>query len=134
LLTRVFSVIERDAPRCAATLADRMAGIAIVIKLDGERAVVRSVPGGVVVGREFAPGVPVLEVAAGSRTILALLSGFDRLYPAVYANRVCIRGARKHIACVFDILTLVVEGCARSTEGPRLLAELRELSERNQNG
>lgn len=128
LLARALALVARDAPRCAAALADRLAGSAIAITIDGELAVVRATVRGVAVERELDSGAAAIEVTASSRHVLALLSGADELYPAVRTNRVRVRAAREHAARVFDVVRLLIEGCARSPEGPALLAGFRDLA------
>jgi hypothetical protein len=128
LLSRALALVARDAPRCAAALADRVAGAAIAITIDGELAIVRATARGIVAEREPAAPVAAIEVTASSRDVLALLSGGDELYPAVRANRVRVRAAREHAARLFDVVRLLIEGCARSPDGPALLAEFRDLA------
>jgi hypothetical protein len=129
LLAASLAAIERDAPACARAIAAALGTAVIELVVDGEPVVVHGgprvtlAPAGA--GPDGWPGTPGVHVATTGPALLALVDGDDELAPAVIANRVRVRAAPGQAERLFDAMRRFVEGCARTTEGPALLAAYR---------
>jgi len=132
LLEHAVELVTLDAPACARDIEDRLVATALAIELDGELAVLHHDNGLAVSGRRLT--LPTMDVATTSSTVLDLLSGRDELLPAVRANRVRVRASPALAASCLDIISALIEGCARSPGGPALLNQLRTRVERNRYG
>ena len=129
LLRRAVTVVERDAPPCAAAIARALGTYTLALELDGEPAILHVANGLVVTdGRPVAPGA---SVATTSASIVDLLTGKDELLAAVRANRVRVRTSHAFAASCFYIMIALIEGCARSLDGPALMTEIRNRVERS---
>jgi hypothetical protein len=127
-LSASLAAIRRETPASARAIAAALGATTIALVVDGEPLIVRPGPE-VVVGscaRELArTRPPQVHVATTARALLALLDGEDELYPAVVANRVRVRAAPRDAERLFDALRSFVEGCARTSSAPGLLAGYR---------
>jgi uncharacterized protein with NAD-binding domain and iron-sulfur cluster len=127
LLARAFELVERDAPLCGAAIADRLGALSLAIIVDDEVAIVRSAASRVLVGEpDAAPAV--LELRTRSSHLVGLLDGADQVHAAVLANRVRVRTPPEHAHRVFDIVRLLIEGCARSGDAHQLVNDLRRMA------
>jgi hypothetical protein len=119
-----LGAVARDAPACARAVAAALGPVTIELVVDGERTLLR--PGLEVVVPVGPPAAsPEVHVATTSGALLALLDGRDELTPAVVDNRVRVRAAPRDAERLFDAMRWFVEGCARSSSAPDLLAEYR---------
>lgn len=118
--------IERDAPRCGGAIAAAMGPVALAVAVDGEAFSVRVVGGRAVI--ESVHRSADVWVTTTAAQVCALVEGRDEILPAVMANRVRIRAPREHAARVFDLVTLLAEGCARSSVAEELARDLRRLA------
>jgi hypothetical protein len=133
LLVASLAAVRREAPACAGAVAAALGQTRIALAIDGERMIVRAGPE-IVVGaavRELVrAGPPEVAVDTTARALLALLDGDDELYPAIAGNRVRVRAAPGDAAKLFDALRWFVEGCARTSTAPALLAAYRRATRR----
>src|SRR5262245_55238459 len=125
-LAAALAAVERDAPSCAEAMAAAIGPVTIALVVDGEPVVGRA-ERQVTLERPSAQPAPAhpVDVATTGAALLALLDGRDELHPAIVANRVRVRAAPRDAERLFDALRYFVEGCARSSAAPALLAALR---------
>jgi hypothetical protein len=127
-LVASLGAVKRDAPACANAIATALGPAAIELVVDAERMIVRAGPE-VVVGPVTSDlarrGGPPIHVATTARALLALIDGEDELYAAIVDNRVRVRAAPRDAERLFDAMRWFVEGCARTSAAPALLAAYR---------
>jgi hypothetical protein len=127
-IERAIALVQRDAPRCAAGVADALGPIGIAIVIDGEPALIRAPAGQLTVASPDSGGgrgEVIVEVVTRGEVVLDLVDGADELLPVILANRVRVRTPPEHAYRLFEVVKLFVEGCARSAGGPALLDEFR---------
>jgi hypothetical protein len=120
--------MTRDAPACAHAMAAALGATSVALIVDGDPLVVRPGPEVVVGATPVARLAAEMHVATTSPALLALLDGTDELYPAILAQRIRVRAAPHHAERLFDALRFFVEGCARSSSAPALLAAYRRAT------
>ena len=129
-LVASLGAVKRDAPACANAIASAIGPAGIELVVDAERMVVHAGPEIVIVVGPAASdlarrGGLAIHVATTARALLALIDGEDELYAAIVDNRVRVRAARRDAERLFDAMRWFVEGCARTSAAPALLAEYR---------
>jgi hypothetical protein len=123
-LVASLAAVKRDVPACAVQIAAALGATAIELVVDGERMIVRAGPEIVVGGAARELGATV-HVSTTARALLALVDGEDELFSAILDNRVRVRAAPGDAERLFDALRWFVEGCARTSSAPALLAAYR---------
>jgi hypothetical protein len=134
-IARALDGIERDAPACATAMAKALGDARIVARIDEETTVCRRDGTRPKVDDRDPGAVPpdertvLLETTA--RTLVELLSGRDTLLCAVKSNALCIRAPSSTAACLFDAMSIFIEGVARSSDATSLYeCFLRAFNER----
>jgi hypothetical protein len=125
LLERALSSVG-ETTFCDEALRESLADVIVAVHVDGQQCWLR---GGatrvdVLTNAPDAAGVTVCVTARGA-DLLDVLDGRLELLQLLRSSSLRVRGAAGAAARAFSALKYFVEGCARSSDGPRLMLEFR---------
>jgi hypothetical protein len=119
-LARCLDALEAEVPVAYGRMARALAGRAVAIDIEGDRAMLSMASGRHALSCDVDAGCAV-ELTLTEAVIGRLLDARCTVLDAVLGGEVVLRGAAEDLAALHDALLAFVHGAVRSPSAPRLL-------------
>jgi hypothetical protein len=128
-LERCLDALEAEVPVAYGLVVRALAGRAIAIDIDGDRATLSIARGRHALARGAGAGCAI-ELTLTEAVIGRLLDARCTVLSAVLGGEMVLRGAAEDLAGLHDALLAFVHGAVRSPTAPRLLESYRSRGAR----